>query len=667
MHQPLSIIPQTAQGIKSLLDAALELAGKGYPVFPLRPGTKEPATPNGFRAATTDPEQIKRWWSENQNFNIGIAAPELLVIDMDAYKPEATQSKEKLFGDFVPPELPVVRTAGGGFHYYMRVNPDWTSEWGIGNNVDLLPGIDLKGCNKGYVVAPGSIVGGKRYELAGGWTELPALDQLPQVPEQTKRAIEQTISNRKPSNGNGNGHSSQPLPNHTTADLQELERCLLRIWTRGRRQALALAISGMLRKMGFAEEECLELIARVAAATNDEEMEKRVIAVRDTYANALTSVAGWTLLTPDEQAAIAPALRQNPRQLRQNRATDAEPSGTHQTSPTQTERATTQPGTTGNAPRKPTRPAPEPWQTQRPKQTADTGETDGRWLGSSLAGEAAPPVLAALEDHSGELSPHSGDSTPSSTLVNIVRLRENETKSYNQRNKELQLMKQKATTRETKSYTQRNKKLQPTVSEMILAHVSDRGSITLADLLALTGCSEPAARQALRRLVRAGRLERHGSLYSLPSAEIEGETLAEYARRNGISELAARLRLKRLVDSGRALRLARGLYFVLPDNWQLVTAEWNPCAVRRDQCGREYYELELSEPIGHVQVVRFYTNETRYNALCEASEILGWERRSVRVAIARKYRGGRTVVDCVAIVSKCGSRLLWRARERGED
>jgi len=374
--------------------------------------------------------------------------------------------------------------------------------------------------------------------------------------------------------------------------------------------------------------------------------------------------------------------RQNPRQLRQNRATDAEPSGTDNLTTTQESHATTQPGANTAPPRKPTRPAPQPWQTQRPKQTADTGGTesadtgeresadtvgtDGGVLGSSLAGEAARPVLAALEDHSGELSPLCGDSTPSSTLVNIVRPNETVTKSYSPCNKKLQPVKQKATTCVTKSYNICNEELHHlTVAEMILAHVSDRGSITLADLLALTGCSEPAAQQALRRLVRAGKLVRRGSLYFLPSAdETEGETLAEYARRNGISEVAARVRLKRLVDSGRALRLARGLYFVLPDNWQLVTAEWNPCAVRRDQRGREYYELELCEPIGSVQTIRFYMNETRYNALCAASEILGLERRSCRIAVARKFRGGRSVYDCVAIVDKSGSRLLWREREK---
>ena len=675
-----SIMPQTTQGVKGLLEQALELAAKGYPVFPLRPNSKEPSCANGFHTATTDLEQIRQWWRQNPNYNIGIAAPELLVVDVDDPEQFGAGTKQTLFGDFVPPELPVVQTAGGGYHYYMRVDPDWATEWGIGNNVGVLPGIDLKGCGRGYVVGPGSVVAGRSYELVGGWSELPPVAELPLIPEQTRRAIEQTINNRKPSNGNGNGHSSQPLPNHTTVDLPTLERGLLRIWTRGRRQALALAISGMLRKLGYDEPTTAALLGRVATAAGDEEQEKRMDAVRDTYAGE--RIAGWTLLTPDEQDAIAPALRQNPRQLRQNRATDAEPSGTDNLTTTQESHATTQPGANTAPPRKPTRPAPQPWQTQRPKQTADTGGTesadtgeresadtvgtDGGVLGSSLAGEAARPVLAALEDHSGELSPLCGDSTPSSTLVNIVRPNETVTKSYSPCNKKLQPVKQKATTCVTKSYNICNEELHHlTVAEMILAHVSDRGSITLADLLALTGCSEPAARQALRRLVRAGKLVRRGSLYFLPSAdETEGETLAEYARRNGISEVAARVRLKRLVDSGRALRLARGLYFVLPDNWQLVTAEWNPCAVRRDQRGREYYELELCEPIGSVQTIRFYMNETRYNALCAASEILGLERRSCRIAVARKFRGGRSVYDCVAIVDKSGSRLLWREREK---
>ena len=367
--------------------------------------------------------------------------------------------------------------------------------------------------------------------------------------------------------------------------------------------------------------------------------------------------------------------RQNPRQSRQNGLTDAEPSGTHQTTPTQTERATDEPGATGNAPRKPTRPAPEPWQSPRARtETADTGETESAdtggvggngWEGSSLAGEAAAPVLAALEDHSGELSPLCGDSTPSTSSNNIVRPNKNEMIGYISRNDRLHSVKCSATNYEMIGYTSRNDRLHPmSVPERILVLVGDRGSVSLADLLALVGGSVSAVRQALHRLVRSGKLVRRGTLYSLPTAdEIEGETPAEYAKRLGISENAARIRLGRMVDSGRALRLAHGQYFILPDNWKLAVAKWDPRDRRRDQRGREYYELELSEPVGHVRIVRFYVNDSRYSALCEASNV-GLDGWSVRIAVARRFRRGRTVYDCVAIVDKSGSRLLWREREK---
>lgn len=37
----------------------------GLPVFPCAPGGKRPATPHGFKDATTDPGQIRAWWRVN--------------------------------------------------------------------------------------------------------------------------------------------------------------------------------------------------------------------------------------------------------------------------------------------------------------------------------------------------------------------------------------------------------------------------------------------------------------------------------------------------------------------------------------------------------------------------------------------------------------------------
>ncbi|WP_423839025.1 bifunctional DNA primase/polymerase, partial [Symmachiella dynata] len=86
------------------LPAALELASKGFPVFPVwgvtprgnctcgrencnhlaggKPG-KRPAVAKWPQVATTDPEVIRKWWKRHPNANIGIHANQLLVIDVD--------------------------------------------------------------------------------------------------------------------------------------------------------------------------------------------------------------------------------------------------------------------------------------------------------------------------------------------------------------------------------------------------------------------------------------------------------------------------------------------------------------------------------------------------------------------------------------------------------
>jgi putative DNA primase/helicase len=55
----------------TMLDAALEYASHGWPVFPLAPNAKTPLTAHGFKDATTDEAQIRVWWTETPDANIG--------------------------------------------------------------------------------------------------------------------------------------------------------------------------------------------------------------------------------------------------------------------------------------------------------------------------------------------------------------------------------------------------------------------------------------------------------------------------------------------------------------------------------------------------------------------------------------------------------------------
>lgn len=135
---------------------ALKYAALGFAVFPLKPHTKVPATPDGFKSATTDIEQIKSWWRAAP-YNIGIAtgaaSGNLLVIDLDIDKDKGKDGKRaamqwlKEHGkDF--PKTAIARTGRGGLHMLFYGNGR--------NKTDLLPGVDVRG-EGGYIVAPPSI------------------------------------------------------------------------------------------------------------------------------------------------------------------------------------------------------------------------------------------------------------------------------------------------------------------------------------------------------------------------------------------------------------------------------------------------------------------------------------------------------------------------------
>ncbi len=80
-----------------LREAALSYAARGWRVFPLRPRTKEPATPHGFKDATCDTSTIGRWWDSMPDANVGIATGDgLLVLDVDDKPGHEVQGSDSL-------------------------------------------------------------------------------------------------------------------------------------------------------------------------------------------------------------------------------------------------------------------------------------------------------------------------------------------------------------------------------------------------------------------------------------------------------------------------------------------------------------------------------------------------------------------------------------------
>ena len=151
-----------------MLEHALDLALQGLAVFPLRPGTKVPLVKDWELKASTDVEQVMRWWSTTPHANIGIACGPsgLLVVDLDAdKKPGSTRHGQRSLINLAAgrdiPRTFTVASARGGHHLYYR-QPDGAR---FGNTAGRLGElIDTRG-HGGYVVAPGSVFEGSAYRI----------------------------------------------------------------------------------------------------------------------------------------------------------------------------------------------------------------------------------------------------------------------------------------------------------------------------------------------------------------------------------------------------------------------------------------------------------------------------------------------------------------------
>jgi Bifunctional DNA primase/polymerase, N-terminal/Primase C terminal 1 (PriCT-1) len=143
-----------------VIHTALRLAQKGLAVFPCRPRDKRPATVNGLKDATTDPEAIAAWWQQDPDFNIAIAtgaASGIFVIDVDGFDAEAAMRRLEAEHDALPPSVEVI-TARGRHIYFKMPDTDLRNSAG-----KIAPGLDVRATG-GYVLAPPSIhPTGRRY------------------------------------------------------------------------------------------------------------------------------------------------------------------------------------------------------------------------------------------------------------------------------------------------------------------------------------------------------------------------------------------------------------------------------------------------------------------------------------------------------------------------
>jgi len=142
--------------MSEFLEAALEYASMGLSVLPLRPKAKEPATRHGLKDASTDAKVIEKWWTENPNYNVGIAcgvaSGGLVVLDFDV--DEGYDSREWLAeyesANGKLPETATVVTGREGTHLYYRCDDE------IRPSVNGDIHVDVRG-DGSYVMAPPSV------------------------------------------------------------------------------------------------------------------------------------------------------------------------------------------------------------------------------------------------------------------------------------------------------------------------------------------------------------------------------------------------------------------------------------------------------------------------------------------------------------------------------
>jgi hypothetical protein len=143
--------PNERKGSPSLLDAALAYAAKGIPVFPCRQD-KAPKVRGGHNAATTDADQIRRWWKLWSGALIGAPTGDrsgIAVLDIDC-KPEKNKDGFKALPDWETRSPVIARTRSGGAHLYFR------AAGAPHSTVDVLAhGLDTRG-NGAYVIVPPS-------------------------------------------------------------------------------------------------------------------------------------------------------------------------------------------------------------------------------------------------------------------------------------------------------------------------------------------------------------------------------------------------------------------------------------------------------------------------------------------------------------------------------
>lgn len=164
----------TTTTFASPLDAALRYARYGWKVLPCSPRHKiPPKGSHGLLDATDDPGQIRSWWEQTPDANIGVVTGSvsgIFVLDVD--DESALLGLEAANGDL--PRTLTARTGSGGVHKVFKY-PDFEIRNSVKFNLTAEQrresgsrGLDVRGDGGYIVVAPSIHPNGEVYKWVDG-------------------------------------------------------------------------------------------------------------------------------------------------------------------------------------------------------------------------------------------------------------------------------------------------------------------------------------------------------------------------------------------------------------------------------------------------------------------------------------------------------------------
>ena len=135
-----------------LQGAVVDFVGRGWWVFPCRPGRKEPVGGRGFHDASNDVEIVRQWWDDQPDCNVGLHLGKSVLFALDIEVDEHPWlEKLKVDCTFVQ------ATANGGWHFVFRQPEDWiVPSVPLGQLDDQA---EIKGDGGYILLAPSSLFG----------------------------------------------------------------------------------------------------------------------------------------------------------------------------------------------------------------------------------------------------------------------------------------------------------------------------------------------------------------------------------------------------------------------------------------------------------------------------------------------------------------------------